>query len=211
MTRLPKSDLFLLPQGASSSATGPAAPPRRPRPDTAPAASTPQPATPAPLKRSSSSAQAQGVPGHADLRFELARALPALWAKAQRDFADGRAEREKEKLRELILWLLGKKCADVRQRQSLNFQHDGRRTTGQVDVVAYPPGHAPLALEMDWAYAAKSLEKLQAAHRQGWHVMWVCGAKMDKAAARALRERANTQFGPTYGWLFMFHLEHGWL
>lgn len=206
MTRLPKSDLFLLPQGALSSATGPAAP----------AAASPSSASafPAPVKRAPRTprtAQAAGVPGHADLRFELARALPSLWAKAQRDFEAGRAEREKEKLRELILWLLGKKCADVRQRQSLNFQHEGRRTSGQVDLVAYPPGQAPLALEMDWAYAARSLEKLQAAHRQGWHVMWVCGARMDKAAARALRERANGQFGPTYGWLFMFHLEHGWL
>jgi hypothetical protein len=151
------------------------------------------------------------APAGANLRFELARALPALWSKAQRDFADGRADREKEKLRELILWLLSKKCADVRQRQTVNFQHAGKRTSGRVDVVAYSPSGPALAIEMDWAYASKSLEKLQAAQRQGWDVMWVCGASMDKAAARALRVRANAEFGPTFRWLYMFHLEHGWL
>lgn len=178
-------------------------------------------AKPRTLSTVHSSAPASGVKVEANpdgqrsagtlLRFELARALPALWSKAQRDFADGRAEREKEKLRELILWLLSKKCADVRQRQTVNFQHDGRRISGRVDVVAYSPAGSALAIEMDWAYARKSLEKLQAGQRQGWEVMWVCGAKMDKAAARALRVRANAELGPTFRWLHMFHLEHGWL
>ena len=223
MMRLPKSDLFLLPAGASSAKPSVVAG-RQPNRRTE-AAPGQVPGTPRTRSRvlaaSDSSAANSGVkvepihegrrPGGAHIRFELARALPALWAKAQRDFADGRADREKEKLRELILWLLSKKCTDVRQRQTVNFQHDGRRTSGRVDVVAYSAAGPALAIEMDWAYARKSLEKLQAAQRQGWDVMWVCGAKMDKAAARALRTRANAEFGPTFSWLYMFHLEHGWL
>lgn len=225
MMRLPKSDLFLLPSGASIAKPLIAAgrpPSRRADAVRGQGPETPRTSTkPRALPAADSSAPASGVKVEANpdghrpagtlLRFELARALPALWSKAQRDFADGRADREKEKLRELILWLLSKKCSDVRQRQTVNFQHDGRRTSGRVDVVAYSPAGPALAIEMDWAYARKSLEKLQAGQLQGWEVMWVCGAKMDKAAARAMRVRANAELGPTFRWLHMFHLEHGWL
>lgn len=180
MMRLPKSDLFLRPPGApdakpltaagqsqsSRAATGHSQRAIVPRTSTAPVtpvAPLAQPATelPAAGSRSKPGTASDGRTSEsAHLRFELARALPALWSKAQRDFADGRADREKEKLRELILWLLSKKCSDVRQRQPVNFQHDGRRTSGRVDVVAYCLAGPALAIEMDWAYARKSLEKL---------------------------------------------------
>jgi hypothetical protein len=208
MLRLSKSDLFLL---TPSAAPGPDSlaeqnPLRKRQADSSSAPPTPrtkhlaEPTTPSAAR-----------PAGQSLRYDLARALPALWSKAQRDFADGRSDREKEKLRDLIVWLLSKKCDDVRQRQTVNFQHEGRRTSGRIDIVAYCPAGSTLAIEMDWAYARKSLEKLQAAQRQGWEVMWVCGSKMDKEVARALRARANADFGPTYRWLYMFHLEHGWL
>lgn len=152
------------------------------------------------------------VPHNADIRFEIARALPALWAKAKRDFAEGKATREKDKLRDLLVWLLTKRNATVRQRQTQQFTHEGKATSGRLDIVACrDDGNPPLAIEVDWAYARPSLEKLLAAHRSGMQVMWVCGAKLDRAAAKALRARANAEFGPTYSWLFMFHLEQGWL
>lgn len=210
MMRLPKSDLFLFNASASAETSPAGPPPVPPLPDN-PVGLGPVPPRVRTTTATTVATGASVPPATADLRFELTRALPALWAKAQRDFADGRADREKEKLRELILWLLSKKCADVRQRQSINFQHEGRRTSGRIDVVAFVPGKPSLAIEMDWAYARKSLEKLQAAHRQGQHVLWVCGAVIDKDAARALRARANLEFGPTYSWLYMFHLVHGWL
>lgn len=198
--RVPKTELNQL-LGALASAE--ASPPPAPLPPAAPAAAAQPPATEPAAK--------MHAPVSGDIRFELARALPALWAKAQRDFADGKAVREKDKLRDLLVWLLAKRNATVRQRQGVTFSHEGHSSSGRLDVVASLGAGPSLAIEVDWAYARASLEKLQAAHRQGMHVMWVCGAKLDRAAAKALRSRANLEFGPTYGWLFMFHLEHGWL
>ncbi len=149
--------------------------------------------------------------GPADIRFELARALPSLWGKARKDAALDKDVREKDKLRELIVWLLAKRQATVRQRVTLRYQQDGKPASGRLDVVAHLTDRSELAIEVDWAYAAASLAKLQAAQRQGMRVMWVCGAPLTFSAAKALRARANAEFGPTYGWLFMFHLDHGWL
>jgi hypothetical protein len=119
--------------------------------------------------------------------------------------------REKDKLRDLIVWLLTKRSATVRQRMTLHFKHEGQAVSGRLDVVAHLTDRSELAIEVDWAYSRPSIEKLQAAHRQGMRVMWVCGAPLTKAAAKALRSRATAEFGPTYGWLFMYHLEHGWI
>lgn len=168
------------------------------------------PATPTVRYSPRTKVVSSNVPFTVDVRFELARALPALWAKAQRNPEDSKAAQGKEKLRDLLLWLLAKRNAVVHPRHSVMYLHDGKTVAGRLDLVARLADTA-VAIELDWAYAKASIEKLQAAHKEGMQVMWVCGAKLDKTAAKALRARANADFGSTFGWLFMFHLEHGWL
>lgn len=148
-----------------------------------------------------------------DVRFELAKVLPRLWAKAQLDAPAGKAATGsgKERLRALLVWLLEKRQAKVHLRHTLKYRHDGADCSGRLDLIAVSTGAPTLAVEIDWAYSKASLEKLLAAHRQGLNVLWVCGAKLDRDAAKALRVRANAEFGSTFGWLFMFHLDHGWL
>lgn len=202
--RMSKSDLHQI-LGASPSSTAASAPgPVKPVAAPTPAISINNP-PPAP------SSAAQVTPSTDDLRFELARALPALWNKAQQAPVKGESLHEKDKLRDLLVWLLTKKGATIRQRHTVSYVHEGRPATGRIDVVANQPATQPLAIEVDWAYARPSLEKLQAAHQQGMRVMWVCGAKLDRTHAKALRTKANAELGRTNGWLFMFHLEHGWL
>jgi hypothetical protein len=155
-----------------------------------------------------------GKPFQSDIRFELGRVLPSLWLKAQRSQVNSSGKKlpGKEKLRELLEWLLVKRGSTLHRRFALTYPHEGRPLTGHLDVVATPETGPLVAFEVDWAYSLQSLKKLKAAHEEGMHVMWVCGAKLDREGAKALRLKANSAFGATtYGWLFMFHLEHGWL
>lgn len=200
--KVPKSELnaLLSPPGASESFSQSTAPDLVR--DATPPGNRPSPG---------SAADAGAKKSEPDIRFELARALPSLWAKALREKAAGTATREKDKLRELLVWLLTKRSALVKQRHTLQFVHEGKSLSGRLDVVASVPGSCDLAIEIDWVYSRASIEKLQAAHRQGMRVMWVVGQPLLKQQAKGIRARANAEFGSTYGWLFLFHLEHGWL
>jgi hypothetical protein len=200
--RVPKSELSQL-LGAPSEL-----PPRPPLGTPEPA---PTPVTPLTQSRPAD-VTGHGAPApHSDLRFELARALPALWTRARRDFVDGKTAREKEKLRDLVVWLLAKKSAQVRLRPAIRLGSAANAPTGRLDMIAAVEGQPALAIEVDWAYARASLDKLLAAHHDGLRVLWVCGARIDRTAAKEMRVRANADFGPTFSWLYMFHLEHGWL
>ena len=146
------------------------------------------------------------------LQYELARALPALWNKA--NSGDLTASEQHKKLLDLVVWVAGKQGAGARQRHRVQFWDKGVKKDGQIDLALLDTAGKPvLVLEMDWTKNAASVAKLQAAHHAKLPILWIVGVPCKtKADAKLLRGFANDVTGrPTGWWLPIFHLVHGWI
>lgn len=146
------------------------------------------------------------------LQYELARALPALWNKANSGALT--AGEQHKKLLDLVVWVAGKQGVGARQRHRVQFWDKGVKKDGQIDLALLDAANKPiLVLEMDWTKNAASVVKLQAAHQTKLPVLWIVGVPCKtKADAKLLRVFANDVTGrPTGWWLPIFHLVHGWV
>jgi hypothetical protein len=146
------------------------------------------------------------------LQFDLARALPPLWKKANDRHLT--AKEQHKKMLELLVWLGGKQGYIVRQRCPIQYWQSHIKKDGFIDLQFLDSTGTPaLIIEMDWKRNEASLHKLQAASISKTPILWISGVPCaTKDDARQLRGFANTAMGkPTGWWLPIFHLEHGWL
>lgn len=146
------------------------------------------------------------------LQFDIARAAPALWKKAQDRQLTAREQRTK--LVDLLVWMAAKQGYTVKQRWPIQYWQESVKKDGKIDLMfSDAKGDPVLALEVDWVKNAASYHKLQAASVSDIPVLGVSGhACASKDAAKQLRTFANRAMGKTTGgWLPLFHLEHGWL
>lgn len=146
------------------------------------------------------------------LQFELARALPALWKKANNRHLT--AKEQHKKLTDLIIWVATKNGYTARQRYPIQFWENHIKKDGKVDLaILDTSGAVALLLEIDWTKNESSLWKLQAASISKTPVLWVVGVPCEtKEDAKQLRGFANAATGkPTGWWLPIFHLVHSWI
>jgi hypothetical protein len=146
------------------------------------------------------------------LQFDIARAAPSLWKKAQDRQLTAREQHVK--LLDLLVWMAGKQAYTAKQRSPIQYWKDSVKKDGRIDLVLRDATGAPaLALELDWTKNASSVCKLQAAAATGFPILWlVGGAFPTKEDAKQLRALANETTGkPSHWWLPIFHLDHGWL
>lgn len=146
------------------------------------------------------------------LQFDIARAAPALWKKAQDRQLTAREQHLK--LLDLLAWMASKQGYTVKQRWPVQYWQDSVKKDGRIDLMFSDSKGAPvLALELDWTKNSGSFHKLQAASVSDIPVMGISGISCSsKEAAKEIRAFANTAMGkPTGWWLPLFHLEHGWV
>jgi hypothetical protein len=146
------------------------------------------------------------------LPFDLTRALPPLWKKANNKHFT--ATEQHKKMLELLIWVAGKHGFKVKQRFPIQYWQNHVKKDGKIDLQLLDANGLPaLLIEMDWTRNESSLHKLQAASILKIPVLWVSGVFYDtKEEARQLRVFADGVMGkPTRWWLPLIHLEHGWL
>jgi hypothetical protein len=146
------------------------------------------------------------------LQFDIARAAPSLWKKAQDRQLTAREQRLK--LLDLLVWMVAKQGYTAKQRWPIQYWQDSVKKDGKIDLVFCDAEGAPvLALELDWSRNPASFYKLQAASVLDIPVLGVSGLSCaTKENAKELRAFANAAMGkPTGWWLPLFHLEHGWV
>lgn len=150
--------------------------------------------------------------GRTPLQFNLARALPPLWKKANNKHLTAREQHKK--LLEMLIWVADKHGCTARQRCPIQYWQNHIKKDGRIDVQFVDATGAPaLLVELDWTRNESSVHKLQAAAISKTPVLWISGVPFaTKEEARQLRTFANEATGkPTGWWLPLFHLEHGWL
>lgn len=146
------------------------------------------------------------------LQFDVARAVPSLWKKAQDRQLTAREQHAK--LVDLVAGMASKQGYTEKRHWPIQYWQDSVKKDGKIDLVLRASSGTPvLALEFDWVKNAASYCKLRAAAFQDIPVIGISGITCaTKDAAKDLRVFANNSTGkPTGGWLPLFHLEHGWI
>jgi hypothetical protein len=146
------------------------------------------------------------------LQFDLARALPPLWKKANSKHLT--AKEQHKKMLELLIWVAGKQGYAAKPRCAIQYWQNHVKKDGTIDLQLLDAKGVPaLLVEMDWTRNESSLHKLQAASISKTPILWISGVPYSsKDEAKQLRAFANEAMGKATGWwLPIFHLEHGWL
>lgn len=146
------------------------------------------------------------------LQYDLARAAPSLWKKAQDPQLTAREQHLK--LLDLLVWVAAKQGYTVKQRWAIQYWENSVKKDGKIDLMFKDDKDAPvLAVELDWTRNSSSFHKLQAASVSNIPVLGISGIQCaSKEGAKELRAFANTAMGkPTGWWLPLLHLEYGWV
>lgn len=146
------------------------------------------------------------------LQFDLARALPPLWKKANNKHLTPKEQHRK--LLELLIWVAGKHGYRAKHRYAVQYWQNQVKKDGRIDLQLIDAAqNTALLVELDWVRNESSIHKLQAASIAKVPILWISGVPFaTRDEAKQLRRFANESTGkPTGWWLPLFHLEHGWL
>jgi hypothetical protein len=158
----------------------------------------------------------RGVSARADqakLQRLLEKSVPRLWKYAVENTHSTDSAVQRQKLRELLVWLFEKEGYRVTQNAAAPYRLNNKEIKGRIElVIRRETGPDLLALETDWVKTPASVLKLQNWSRHNVAVGWIVGAPCEPAALLGWRRFADeVSASRSIRWLSILHLAHGWI
>jgi hypothetical protein len=149
----------------------------------------------------------------AKLQRLLEKSVPRLWKYALDNSHSNDPAVQRQKLRELLVWLFEKEGYRVTQNAAAPYRLNAKEVKGRIElVIGRENGADLLALETDWVKTPASVLKLQNWSRHNVAVGWIVGAPCESAALLGWRRFADeVSASRSSRWLSILHLVHGWI
>jgi hypothetical protein len=149
----------------------------------------------------------------AKLQRLLEKSVPRLWHYALEKSGSADPGVQRQKLRELLVWLFEKEGYVVLSNAAAPYRFKNKEVKGRIDLVIQRKDGAPLlALETDWAKEPASILKLSGWSKQKTPVAWIVGASCEPATLLTWRRFADeVSASRSSRWLPILHLNHGWI
>jgi hypothetical protein len=148
----------------------------------------------------------------AKLQRLLEHSVPRLWKYAIERSNSSDHGIQRQKLRELLVWMFEKEGYAVSSNAPAPYRLNNKDVKGRVDlVIQRKDGTALLAIETNWTKEPAAVLKLL-----GWSrkvpVVWIVGAPCESSALVTWRRFADElSSGRSVRWLPILHLVHGWI
>ena len=158
----------------------------------------------------------RGVSARADqakLQRLLEKSVPRLWKYAIENSHSTDPAVQRQKLRELLVWLFEKEGYRATQNAAAPYRLNNKEIKGRIElVIGRQTGPDLLALETDWVKTPASVLKLLNWSRHNVAVGWIVGAPCEPSALLGWRRFADEiSASRSSRWLSILHLVHGWI